>query len=147
MHICKTPNGKIEHVVSSEPLPGIESLWHPRRIDVMSLTRIARHKARTTEVEFEDHRVLSKIAIFEWWIPQLEREVKVYESLSRDSSPGKPSIIPTFLGRLMEQERCVGFLMEKVDGRHLTLEDLPACEAALQKLYRAGWVHGEVPQW
>ncbi|KAF4466027.1 hypothetical protein FALBO_7125 [Fusarium albosuccineum] len=144
MYICKTPNGKIEHIVSSEPLPGLEPLWHPRRIDIMSLKGIASHKPRVEEVEFEGHTALSKIAIFEWWIPQLEREVKFYESISRDSSPGEPSIIPTFLGHLMEQERCIGFLMEKVEGRHPTLDDFPACEAALQKLHRAGWVHGDV---
>ncbi|KAI5865423.1 hypothetical protein GGS23DRAFT_559185 [Durotheca rogersii] len=143
MRMYQASNGKTEHTLSWDPLSGIDSLWHPRQVNVLSPKRTASHKSRVKEVEFEGHSALSKLAIFEWWIPQLQHETKFYESILRDLSPGEHSIAPTFLGHLMEQDRCVGFLMEKIDGRHPSLDDFPACEAALRKLHRMGWVHGD----
>ncbi|KFA77251.1 hypothetical protein S40288_01344 [Stachybotrys chartarum IBT 40288] len=144
MRMYQGSDGKVEHSFSWTPLRSINSLWHPRQLDVLSLKRIASHKTRVKEVEFEGQRALSKVAIFEWWIPQLQRETEIYESISRNLSPGEHSIAPAFLGHLMEQDRCIGFLMQKVDGRHPSSDDLPACEAALRRLHRTGWIHGDV---
>ncbi|RMJ03459.1 hypothetical protein BHE90_004894 [Fusarium euwallaceae] len=111
MGMYQGSDGKVEHSLSWTPLRSIDSLWHPRQLDVLSLKRIASHKARVKEVEFEGQRALSKVAIFEWWIPQLQRETDIYESISRNLSPGEHSIAPDFLGHLTEQGRCIGFLM------------------------------------
>lgn len=143
MRMLQASNDKFEHIVSWDPPRGIDSLWHPRQVNVLSLKRIASHKPRVKEVEYEGQRMLSKVAIFEWWIPQLEHETRVYESITKNLSPGEHTIAPTFLGHLMEQNRCVGFLMEKVNGRHPSLDDFAACEAALRKLHCMGWVHGD----
>lgn len=137
-------DGKVEYSLSWTPLPSIDRSWHTHRFDALSLTRIASHKHRVEEVEFEGRRALSKVAIFGWWIPQLQRETEIYESISRNLSPGEHSIAPVLLGHLMEQDRCVGFLMQKVNGRHPSSDDLPACEAALRRLHRMGWIHGDV---
>ncbi|OBR02545.1 hypothetical protein CH63R_13771 [Colletotrichum higginsianum IMI 349063] len=144
MRISQAANGETEHVLSWDPLDGIHSLWHPRQVDVLSLKRTADHKARVKEVQFDGRILLSKVAIFEWWIPRLQRETEFYERISKDHCLGSGSVAPTFLGHIMEQERCVGFLLEKIDGRHPLLDDHPACEAALRKLHCIGWVHGDV---
>ncbi|KAH6896531.1 hypothetical protein B0T10DRAFT_474538 [Thelonectria olida] len=53
MQMNQASNGKIEHTFTWDPLGGIDSLWHPRRVNVLS-------HARVKEVEFEGHRALPR---------------------------------------------------------------------------------------
>ncbi|KAM5372148.1 hypothetical protein ACJZ2D_007681 [Fusarium nematophilum] len=142
MHLRRTSDGDLESSLSYDPLDGVNALWHPRQIDILSLKRLASYKGRVKEVEFEGKTALSKAAIFDWWIPQVEHETNIYEVISRNQDPEQP-IAPLFLGHLTEQGRPMGFLMEKIDGRAACLDDLPACEEVLRKLHRMGWIHGD----
>lgn len=83
------------------------------------------------------------MAIFEWWIPRVEHETMIYETIAKHQSPDEQPIAPEFLGHLTENGRTVGFLMERVDGDYASLDDLPACEAALRRLHTMGLVHGD----
>lgn len=96
MRMYQGLEGKVGHSLSWAALRSIDSLWHPRQLDVLSLRRIASHKPRVKEVEFEGQRTLSKVAIFEWWIPQLQSETEIYESTSRKLSPGELQLRPLF---------------------------------------------------
>lgn len=45
----------------------------------------------------------------------------------------------------MEEEgRTIGFLLEKVEGRHATPDDLAACRTVVSRLHALGIVHGDL---
>jgi hypothetical protein len=54
------------------------------------------------------------------------------------------NISPEFLGYLTEEGRVIGFLIEHVEGRHATISDLPACEAAVRRLHGLGTLHRDL---
>lgn len=145
MQIFRGSDNDIQSITSCEPLNEVESSWHIRHIDVLSLKRISLYNGRVHEVDFEGRRAISKIASFEWWIPQIEHESWVYETLAKNRSecPDKPPIAPAFLGHLTEQGRTIGFLLEKAEGNFASLADLAKCEAALRRLHDIGFVHGD----
>lgn len=51
---------------------------------------------------------------------------------------------PRFLAHVHENGRIIGFLLEKIEGRSASFQDLSACETALGKLHELGLVHGDV---
>jgi RIO-like serine/threonine protein kinase len=53
-------------------------------------------------------------------------------------------LVPRFLAHVHENGRIVGFLLEKIERRSASLQDLSVCEAALGKLHELGLVHGDV---
>lgn len=67
----------------------------------------------------------------------------MYESLTRLQSTDEARLTPEVLGHLFEGGRNVGLLLEKIEGDYATLADLPKCEAALRKLHKLGFVHGD----
>ena len=144
MQLRKDAGGDIESTISYDPLDQIQSTWHSRSIDVLELQRLASYNERVDLVEFEGRTALSKVAIFEWWIPQIEHETMIYEIIAEHSTTAQPPIAPTFLGHLAERGRTVGFLMEKIEGEPASLHNLSECEAALRRLHGMGIIHGDV---
>ncbi|KAH6700450.1 alpha-galactosidase A [Verticillium dahliae] len=67
--------------------------------------------------------MIAKIARFEWEVPRIERETIAYQLLE-GSGPA-----PRFLAHIHENGRIMGFLLEKLEGRHASIQDLSACEA------------------
>ena len=53
-------------------------------------------------------------------------------------------IAPRFLGHIHEHGRVMGFVLEKVEGRLATIEDLSCCRSVLQRLHDHGLVHGDI---
>ncbi|CVL10493.1 uncharacterized protein FPRN_12913 [Fusarium proliferatum] len=143
MRLSLGADGSVQSDTSFEPLDEVESTWHPQHIDVLSLKRIKYHKQRVREVEYQGQAAISKIAVLQWLIPQLEHETRVYESLTRLQSTDEARLTPEVLGHLFEGGRNVGLLLEKIEGDYATLADLPKCEAALRKLHKLGFVHGD----
>jgi hypothetical protein len=72
--------------------------------------------------------IIAKIARFEWEIPRIERETRAYQLLEGSG------LSPRFLGHIHENGRIMGFLLEKVEGRAASIQDLGICETALEKL-------------
>lgn len=147
----------IKVTTTNDPLPEITTLWHPERIDVLSLERTTRFKSNVDEVIYQGAPAVAKIATFEWQVPALERETWAYMLLeeeqqqqqqkkqfhnSADSPPA--SLSPRVLGHLTECGRVVGNLLEKLPGRFASIADLPQCEAVLRRLHEdIGLVHGD----
>ncbi|KAK1639293.1 hypothetical protein BDP81DRAFT_314612, partial [Colletotrichum phormii] len=77
------------------------------------------------------------IARFEWEIPYIEQETRAYRLLEGTG------LAPRFLAHIHENGRVMGLLLEKLDGRFASIEDLNDCEAALKKLHALGLVHGD----
>ncbi|KAF9771235.1 hypothetical protein IL306_011153 [Fusarium sp. DS 682] len=143
MRLYRGTDGSVQPDISFEPLDEIECTWHPRSIDILSLKRIKYHKQRIREVEFEGRTAISKIAVLQWLMPQVEHETRIYEALARLQSADEVKMTPEVLGHLVEGGRNIGFLLEKIEGDYATLADLPKCEAALRKLHKLGYVHGD----
>src|SRR3569833_1484932 len=144
MRVFQGPGGGIEGAISYEPLDQIESSWHPREIEILSLKRTANFTPRVEEVEFEGRTFIAKIENFERWIPQIENETKVCQAIAKYQEPEKPPVAPAFLGHLTEQGRRIGFQLEKLEGNYASLADLPNCEAAVRALHDMGVVHGDL---
>ncbi|KAF5620116.1 hypothetical protein F52700_11436 [Fusarium sp. NRRL 52700] len=143
MRLSLGPDGSVQSDISFEPLDEVKSTWHPQHIDVLSLKRIKYHKQRVREVEYQGEIAISKIAVLQWLVPQVEHETKTYEALNKLQSPDEARLIPKVLGHLFEGGRNIGLLLEKIEGDYATLADLPKCQAALGKLHKLGFVHGD----
>ena len=133
-------------IATNHPLPEIETVWHPDKVDVLSLRQIKRHRSNVHEVLYGEIPAISKIAAFDWQIPQLERETWAYSVLDQHQRPvsGEPTISPRVLGHLTERGRVMGILLERLDGDFASADDLPECSNALRRLHEIGMTHGDV---
>ncbi|PSS10957.1 hypothetical protein M430DRAFT_37085 [Amorphotheca resinae ATCC 22711] len=146
MCISRGADGLIESTLSYEPLPAIPKPWHHRRIDVLSLKHIKRHRSNVHEVLYGGRPAISKIALFEWDFHRIGNETRVYSTLMKhqDQHPAEPPCAPKFLGHLTENDRVIGFLLEKVEGEFASIDDMPNCKKVLHRLHGMGLIHGDV---
>lgn len=121
-------------------LRGISHLWHPTKIDFLSLKLGKRLLSNVYEASRGNSNttVVAKFARFIWEIDYYEAETQAYAWIEGHG------IGPRFLGHVTEEGRVIGFLLEKVEGRHARIEDLPACQALVSKLHGMGIVHGDL---
>lgn len=82
--------------------------------------------------------MIAKIARFEWELPRIEQETRAYQLLEGSG------LAPCFLAHVHENGRIMGFLLEKIEGRPASFQDLSVCEYALGKFHERGLVHGDV---
>lgn len=82
--------------------------------------------------------IIAKIARFEWEIPRTEQETRAYQLLEGSG------LAPRFLGHIHENGRIMGLLLEKIEGRLASFQDLSICKTALEKLHELGLVHEDV---
>ncbi|CAI6340619.1 unnamed protein product [Periconia digitata] len=146
MHISRGIDGVIESILSHKPLPEIHEPWHHRRIDVLSLKRTKRHRSNVHEVSYEDRPAIAKIALFEWDFQRIENETIIYSIINKHQHqhPAEPPCAPEFLGHLTENDRVIGFLLEKVDGEFASIENVSDCQNVLHRLHGMGLIHGDV---
>ncbi|KAK6215029.1 alpha-galactosidase A [Colletotrichum tabaci] len=132
--------------ISTDPLSEIQTVWHERCIDVLSLKRTRRLRSWTHEVQYDGGTAVAKIACFEWDLRRIERETAAYYKLTqhRIQHRDEPPIAPEFLGHLTENGRVMGFLLEKIDGERACISDLPDCEALVRRIHGLGMIHGDV---
>ncbi|KAJ5105523.1 hypothetical protein NUU61_002870 [Penicillium alfredii] len=118
---------------------GIEPVWHPQCVDVLSLRKPKRYRSGVHEVLFNSGPAFANIACWAHEIPRLGNETYVYQLLAEQDTRDEISpIAPGFLAHLTENGCVMGFLMEEVEGRFASIDDLAACERAL------GRFHGDV---
>lgn len=133
---------------SNRALAGVQCQWHQTRVDCLELERTTQLTATAYEAVLHSNlpvalfrspaTVIAKIARFEYELPRIERETRAYQLLE-DSG-----VAPRFLAHVHENGRIMGFLLEKIEGRPASIQDLSACEAALGRLHKLGLVHGDV---
>ncbi|KAJ6035902.1 alpha-galactosidase A [Penicillium herquei] len=146
MSISRDENGSLRSTISTDPLPEIEYVWHDVRVDVLSLKMGTRFNSGVYVVQYDGAPAIAKIACFEWDIPRIEHETWAYSVISshEQQHPNNPPIGPKFLGHLTENNRVIGFLLEKVDGKPAGIEDLANCEALVRRLHSLKFIHGDV---
>lgn len=145
-HISRSPHGALCTSLSTRKLASIKSLWHPTTIDYFDLEKTTQLTAAAYEAmpspalasTLGTSPIIAKIARFEWEIPRLEHETRIYHLLSGSG------LTPRFLGHIREGDRVIGFVLEKVPGRAAGVEDLAACREVLGRLHGRGVVHGDV---
>lgn len=136
----------VEVLVSNKALPTVEAVWHCKQIDVLSLERVESYRSNVHEVKHDGRIAIAKIAAFEWNFPGMENETRVYQALEdhhRQWLP-QPRIAPEVLAQLMEGDRVVGLLLEKLKGRFAAAEDFAGCQSTLQQLHALDVLHGDV---
>lgn len=129
-------------------LAGVQDTWHPASVNCLELLRIRQLTAATFEASYPTQhllssstsgtRVIAKIARFEWEIPRIEQETRVYRILENTG------IAPRFLGHIHEHGRIMGFVLEKVEGRPATIKDFSQCRSVLQRFHDHGLLHGDI---
>ncbi|OTB01164.1 hypothetical protein M426DRAFT_266532 [Hypoxylon sp. CI-4A] len=157
-HISRdTTSGALKTSLSNRALAGVKCQWHHTSVDFLDLEKTRQLTAMVFEAGVSPHlialpssssssssptitTVIAKIARFEWELPRIEQETRVYQLLD-----GHPGLAPRFLAHVHEGGRTVGFLLEKIiEGRPASAQDLRACETALGNLHKLGIVHGDV---
>ena len=145
-HISRDPaTSGLKTALQSVALAGVRDsdIWHPTSVGCLEVSR----KRQLTGATFEAScptlsppvtEVIAKIARFEWEIPRIEQETRAYKILENTG------IGPRFLGHIHEHGRVMGFVLEKVEGRPATVEDLSRCESVLRRLHDHGLVHGDI---
>lgn len=97
-----------------------------------------------TRSQYEVSPSISKIACWAHEIPRLENETYVYQILQEQKTQDESPIAPEFLAHLTENARVMGFLMEKVQGDFVSINDLLPCERILGRFHGLGMLHGDV---
>lgn len=123
---------------SHHKFKGVETIWHPHSIDVTTLSIVQEMKTGVFKVKYGEGFAVAKIARFEFEIPFIENETRVYREIDGQE------IGPKFLGHLTENGRTMGFLIEYLTFRPTSRDDLVACIAVLRRLHTLGLVHGDV---
>ncbi|KAI0490601.1 hypothetical protein F4859DRAFT_13847 [Xylaria cf. heliscus] len=142
-HISKeqfTGHPVFSHTTKSN-LPGVENIWHHTQIGHLELKKLDRIRQNIHVVTHPlfDSPVIAKCTEFPWQTPYFEAETTAYEWI------GGQGIGPEFLGHIIEDGRCIGFVIENVAGaRTAEPADLSACQSALAKLHSLGIIHGDI---
>jgi hypothetical protein len=144
MRISRRAKHLLRSTISYDPLPTIQRTWHPQNIEVLSLTQLKCHRSDVHEVLYKGHPAISKTACFEWDIRLIENETWAYSIISQHQHPGESAIAPNVLGHLTENGRVIGFLLEKIDRKFASVDDLLNFEKALHRLHGLGLFHGDV---
>ncbi|PPR02904.1 hypothetical protein CVT26_009750 [Gymnopilus dilepis] len=134
----------LSYELSHRMLNGVNTLWHPTRIDILSLTRTICHSSWVYTVtlppNFGAQTAILKFARFEFEVYGIEKETALYEIIQSRC----PGVGPAFLGHVTEQGRAMGFLIEFLEGRWAGIEDLAKCQEAVKKLHSQGILHGDL---
>ncbi|KAK2015964.1 hypothetical protein LZ32DRAFT_113856 [Colletotrichum eremochloae] len=139
-------SGDLKTCLSNRTLAGVKCQWHSTKVDCLELERTKQLTAMVFEASQStlpmngrsQTTVIAKIARFEWEMPRIEQETRAYQLLEGCQ------LAPRFLAHVHENGRIVGFLLEKIEGRSASLQDLSICETALGKFHKLGLLHGDV---
>lgn len=112
------------------------------RFNLFDLELRNRISDRVSQVAVQEGNMVLKIARFKYEVAYLRNEIQIYRSIRESSF----KFAPTFIGYVYEEveDRIIGFLVEELQGRHPTIDDLDACRATVQQLHRIGILHGDL---
>ncbi|KAJ2977830.1 hypothetical protein NQ176_g4151 [Zarea fungicola] len=142
MRISRRPDGSLETLLDDAPLQRVQPLWHPDKIDILGLRKLKSLNGHAFEEDHDGKPAVAKVANFDWEIPRIERETYAYSLIS--TTKDAELYIPRVLGHIVEEGRPMGILLEMVNGRPATVDDLVVCERAVAWLHKVGFVHGDV---
>ncbi|KAI0799442.1 alpha-galactosidase A [Xylaria sp. FL0064] len=126
-------SGDLKTSISNRTLAGVKCQWHHTRVDCLELEKTKQLTAMAFEAV--SHSILPIT------LPSpatMIAKIAPYQLLEGYG------LAPRFLAHVHENGRIMGFLLEKIEGRSASFQDLSVCETALGKLHELGLVHGDV---
>jgi hypothetical protein len=146
MDIARVEDGSLTSEILYDALPGVQEVWHPQRVEFVSLKYIDRHREGVREMLLNGQLIVAKFARWEWEICRMENETRAYAIINeyQQQHPEEPPIAPKFLGHIMEDGRVTGIMLEKIKGRFASIDDLVKCEEIVRKLHGLGLIHGDI---
>ncbi|KAG6873359.1 hypothetical protein C0995_016468 [Termitomyces sp. Mi166 len=136
-HVSGEPGNLVVEVTNAK-LVGVENQWHPDVVDFLDLAPRSEINAGALEVQLPSGIAIAKYARFEYEVARIAHETSIYSAIAGCS------VGPAFLGHVAEHGRIMGFLIEKLEGRHAGIDDLEACQCAVKHLHSLGIVHRDV---
>jgi hypothetical protein len=119
-------------------LRGLDTLWHNTAVDITTLRVIRRIKANVFKVKHGSEFAIGKVARFEFEIPYIEAETRVYRDIDGHG------VGPKFLAHLLENGRPTGMWIEYLDGQRPSKDDFETCSRVLCGLHSLGWAHRDI---
>jgi hypothetical protein len=127
----------------------VEKTWHPSTVDRLTLgepelsDKELQCLGQMYSAVYRDHFGLDKVIVNHEWYPDYiygsVHETEIYSLIEGHD------IGPRFLAHVTENtDRVIGYMVERVPGRHATIDDLSACREGLSKLHALGIVHGSL---
>ena len=110
--------------------------------DIADLRLVDRISDRVSLVLQDNKLSCLKIARFSHELTYLRQEIWAYSILIEHGFTGAPE----FYGYVYEEQRdrVIGFVMEKLCGRHAGVADLQSCHTLVQQIHFAGLIHGDL---
>ena len=132
------------HVV----LPSVEQVWCPRTIDYLELSKSSYDEkplqcmGKGPHVTVRGcHFGVDQVVVHLEWNPNSVYPIDHYTNMF--ARVDGHDIGPKFLAHVTENhDRVIGYMVERLHGRHATLANLASCRAVLSKLHRLGLLHG-----
>jgi hypothetical protein len=141
-HISKNEENTSPHFswTLQRTFSGIQHTWHSVFVDYLSLTMVKMLLPNVYEATTPrfDGLVIVKFARFPWEIDYYDQETQAYSWIEGHD------IGPVFLGHVTEGERVIGFLLQRVAGRHARPTDLQLCRTVVSNLHSLGIYHGDL---
>ena len=129
-------------------LQSVEDVWHPARVDYLSLgDELPRDElqcaGQMNSAIYPGQLGADQVVVnTDWypdWIHGVIQETMVYSQIEGHG------IGPKFLAHVTEnEERVYGYMLERVQARHATIDDLQACKTVLAKLHSLEIVYGSL---
>jgi hypothetical protein len=129
---------------ASIEIASVKTLWHPIQVERSDLRiyNFVKYRTNVFRAPGFSQPVIVKMGTFLQEIPHINWENEVYRYLSTNKDA---EIGPRFLGHVMEQGRCVGFMLEWVQYfREAQIEDYELCVKALDDLRGIELKHGDI---
>jgi len=142
MEIRRKEDGSLATKISWDALEAVGAVWHPNIVEVLSLPKIKNYKPSVNEVLYCGRPAICKIARFEWNIPRMDNETRVY-SVIEEYRHDWIAVAPAFLGHVAENGRVMGILLEKLNGDFASIDDLVVCEKTISTLHAMNVIHGD----
>lgn len=127
----------------------VKNLWHSSKIDYEALSRPLEHDGLDLQCAAQIYSTIhdgsqfdvAKVIVNIEWCPESvygsDRETTMYSLIENHC------VAPKFVAHVTENnERTIGFIVEKINARRATRNDLPACRLVLSKLHSLGIAHG-----
>lgn len=149
-HIAQDANNDSIHVVRTEKvlLDTIRPVWSPHIVDYTALRDPEQDEHGNQPFRQDESKIdgrafgVGKALVKMSWLPDttdsLSVETEVHAWINGYG------IGPKFLAHLTENnDRVIGYLIEDVQGRTATINDLPACQDVLSQLHMTGHLLGD----
>ncbi|KAK4498935.1 hypothetical protein PRZ48_009445 [Zasmidium cellare] len=142
-YIAKQPDSGKPHFQRTvqTKFPEVQRAWHDVSFNYLDLElgKKLRTNVYEARVTGSQEAVIAKFARFSWEIDNIDKECVAYHWINNSD------IGPKFLGNIVEEDRVIGFVIERIaDARPAETGDYGVCKRLLLRLHSKGIIHGDI---